>query len=109
MRAFLVVLLAVACLALLGGCKNPPKMSLDEFQEFCNDEFGYAEDCDSGSICSSYARALAGPFPGVKDCLAACNAQDKALWMQNVMTDCSAVVGNATDWCDQYCRRKYQQ
>ncbi|GFK93655.1 hypothetical protein NNJEOMEG_01489 [Fundidesulfovibrio magnetotacticus] len=109
MRAILVSLLAAASLILLAGCKNPPKMSLDEFQEFCNDEFGYAEDCDSGPICSGYAQAVSRQFQGVKDCVAACNAQDKAYWMENVMTDCAAVVGNATDWCDQYCRRKYQQ
>lgn len=103
--------LALACLVLAGcqGATVSKKMSLDEFTEFCNDEFAWNQDCDSSSICSSYSSALSQEFVDVKSCVAACNGLDRQLWMANAMTDCEATVGNATDWCEQFCRRKYQK
>ena len=106
MNKTLAALAALLLTASLSGCTGVSKsMSLDEFGEFCNDEFGYAEDCDSGSICATYRQALDRQFASVKECTSLCNKIDSELWMQNVMTECSAVVGNATDWCEQYCHR----
>lgn len=101
--------LMIACLALTGCQGVSKKMSLGEFTEFCNNEFAWNDDCDSDSICSDYTAVLSQEYKGVRDCVAACNSLDSKEWMANVMTDCAATVGNATDWCEQYCRRKYSQ
>ena len=95
-------------LLLLSGCKMNTRMTTDEFYEFCNDEFAHSEDCDSQSICSSYRDILSVPYADAKTCAAECNKLDSREWMANVMTDCSATVGDATDWCEQFCRRNYK-
>ncbi|MFZ5428326.1 MAG: hypothetical protein ACOZEN_15280 [Thermodesulfobacteriota bacterium] len=102
--------LAAALLAVLvlAGCQGAGKrMTLEEFNTFCNDQFAWNEDCDSGDICQSFRSALSQEHSGRAACHAACNKVDTAQWMENVMTSCAATVGNASDWCEQYCNRKY--
>ena len=111
MRHVIAFALATLFAMSLTGCKKVvnTSMSLDEFYEFCDNQYGYAEDCGSGSICSDYVNVLSQPYPDVKSCTKACNKLDAQLYMATVMSECANVVDGAVDWCEQYCHRKYGQ
>jgi hypothetical protein len=111
MRNFMAYALAALFMVSFTGCKKVVNtaMSLEEFSEFCNNQYGYAEDCDSAPLCSDYVLALSQPYPDVKSCTQACNKLDAHLYMATVMTECANVVDGAVDWCEQYCHRKYGQ
>lgn len=105
-------LLIAALLAalILTGCQGAGKrMTLAEFTTFCNDQFSWNDDCEPGSICGAFQDALAQEYASRAACHAACNKVDTAQWMANVGNDCAVTVGSATDWCEQYCNRKYSK
>lgn len=107
MRSALIAMLGFSLLLPLTGCKMNTAMSVNEFYEFCLDDEN--DDCDGSGICSSYQAALSKPYDNVQSCLTECNRLDRELWMANVTDGCAGSVGNATDWCEQYCRRNYKK
>ncbi|MFP5220737.1 MAG: hypothetical protein ACLGSA_00450 [Acidobacteriota bacterium] len=107
MRTAPFVLLLASLLLPLTGCKMNTAMSTSEFYEFCLDDEN--DDCEGSGICSSYQTALSRTYDGVQSCVAECNRLDRELWMANVVDGCAGSVGNATDWCEQFCRRNYKK
>jgi len=106
-RLHLAAALALAAL-ILPGCQNVGKqMSVGEFVTYCNDQFSWNDDCDSGGICNAFQAALDKQYPDRASCHAACDKVDTQEWMANVTNECAVTVGNASDWCEQYCNRKY--
>jgi hypothetical protein len=106
------VVLAMVTLAGCGGQgsgrmegEKPPVMTVVDFHEFCS-SLPTPNACLSDPICNRFRQELSEPPAELSACLTMCRKTGDALYVDNLVNGCAAVLDRAVDLCDQFCRRR---
>ena len=88
----------------MGGGK-PPVMTVTDFHEYCS-SLPTPNACLSDPICDRFRQELSEPPAELSACLTMCRKTGDALYVDNLVNGCAAVLDRAVDLCDQFCRRR---
>lgn len=86
-----------------GGDHAPP-MTVADFYGFCS-ALPTPDGCVSDPICQGYRQALESAPKDLHACLALCQQLENSMYDANLVNGCEAILDNAQDLCDQFCRR----
>ena len=92
---------------ILTGCAGAERpLTLEEFYAFCwPSQINY--DCWDDSLCQTYKDYLAQEHASKQECIKGCNTLQMEEYRQNALRGCDVPIRDATDWCEQYCRRYF--
>jgi len=100
MHRLLALLIISSALYACNGAGRP--LTTEEFYGYCWPQ--QMNVCWDDNLCATYKAYLEMDHASKADCIAGCNKLQNALMQRDAVRGCMGAIGNATDWCEKYCR-----